>query len=380
MVKNYHTIILGGGPSGISAAILLQKAGLPVCVIDRATFPRDKTCAGLVTLKTYNRIRHLMDEKDESQLASLFCDQTRKASVYDRNRRLCASETEIGYRLVRRRSFDFQLVEYYKQLGGTMLEGKRKYDIDFNSRIITLKDDCEPQLHYNYLIAADGAKSSVRRMFHLDIAHMGLSLETHIPKTECTFPTDEVRIAFGVVDGGYAWIFPSGNDVCIGIINTFDTKFDYRQSLLDYMTSLGLDASRYEIRGAYIPYGGVTDTRSLPRNVLMVGDAGGFVDPLVGEGLYLALTSGTFAAECIIEGHPEKFLQRMKPHIRSIRQGRILRERFYSPRVLDYFYRHIPGREKFLRFFCDHHISTDLYPTTYLGLVRLLWGYKRINK
>lgn len=378
MTQNYHTVILGGGPSGISAAILLQKAGRATCVIDRAVFPRDKTCAGLVTLKTYNRIRHLMAGRSEAELEPLFCDWTDKVSVYDRDRRLCATRAGIGYRLVRRRHFDNELVRYYRELGGALLEGQRAYDIDFERRTVTLHGNDSSLLSYEYLIAADGAKSAVRRQLGLGLKQMGFSLETHIPKKDCTFPVDEVRITFGVIDGGYAWIFPSGDDMCIGVINTYEPGCtDYRGILSAYLASLGLDASRYEMRGAYIPYGDVTDTRSLPRNVLMVGDAGGFVDPLVGEGLYLALTSGTFAAECIIAGRPEAFRPRMRPHVRSIRQGRALRNRFYKPRVLDYFYRHIQGREKFFRFFCDHHISTDLYPTTWLGLIRLLWGYKR---
>ncbi len=377
MERHIQTLILGGGPSGISAAILLQKAGLKNLVIDRAVFPRNKACAGLVTLKTYNRLRHLMEEKSEAETASLFCDSTDKVSVYKGNSRLCATEAGTGYRLVRRRQFDAQMVQYYKQLGGTMLEGQNNYTVDIEHRTVILNDADNTRLHYEYLIGADGAKSTLRRQLGLPISQMGLSLETHVPKTECPFPTDEVRIAFGVIEGGYAWIFPSGKDVCIGIINTYRAGYNYRQTLSDYLTALGLDASRYELRGAYIPYGDVTATKGMPRNVLLVGDAGGYVDPLVGEGLYLALTSGTFAAQSLIAGRPEDFEKNMKPHVRSIRQGRVLRDKFYTPRVLDFFYRNIRGRERFLRFFCDHHISTDLYPTTYVGLIRLLWGYKR---
>ena len=51
MQTDFHTVIVGAGPSGTAAATLLAQAGKSVCVVDKATFPRDKCCGdGLTTL------------------------------------------------------------------------------------------------------------------------------------------------------------------------------------------------------------------------------------------------------------------------------------------------------------------------------------------
>jgi flavin-dependent dehydrogenase len=53
-MQNCEVLIVGGGPAGSSCAGRLVQAGLDVLVIDRKTFPRDKTCAGWVTPQVFD--------------------------------------------------------------------------------------------------------------------------------------------------------------------------------------------------------------------------------------------------------------------------------------------------------------------------------------
>jgi len=48
-VNSYDAVVVGGGPAGSTCAWKLRQAGLNVCVLDRAVFPRDKVCAGWIT-------------------------------------------------------------------------------------------------------------------------------------------------------------------------------------------------------------------------------------------------------------------------------------------------------------------------------------------
>jgi flavin-dependent dehydrogenase len=48
-METCDVLIAGGGPAGSTCAWRLQQAGLDVVVMDRATFPRDKVCAGWIT-------------------------------------------------------------------------------------------------------------------------------------------------------------------------------------------------------------------------------------------------------------------------------------------------------------------------------------------
>ena len=89
--RHFHTIIIGAGPAGMGAAIPLVKSGADVCVIDKAVFPRDKTCAGLVTAKTYRLIRSLLgaDLPDD-----LFCFTTDSVRLFDRTSLLTQATLE----------------------------------------------------------------------------------------------------------------------------------------------------------------------------------------------------------------------------------------------------------------------------------------------
>lgn len=49
---NYDAVIIGAGPAGSHLGFLLARAGVKVAIVDRAVFPRDKLCGGLLTQKT----------------------------------------------------------------------------------------------------------------------------------------------------------------------------------------------------------------------------------------------------------------------------------------------------------------------------------------
>ena len=67
--KSYDVVIVGAGPAGATAGMVLAKKGMNVLVLERETFPRDKLCAGLITLKTQELISDLVGQ-DLSKLQS----------------------------------------------------------------------------------------------------------------------------------------------------------------------------------------------------------------------------------------------------------------------------------------------------------------------
>ena len=69
------TIVIGAGPAGVSCAIRLQKAGVSTWIVEKRSFPRDKTCGGLITEKTLLLLSDLLDASKE-ELAQLFCDES----------------------------------------------------------------------------------------------------------------------------------------------------------------------------------------------------------------------------------------------------------------------------------------------------------------
>ena len=121
----------------MACAITLQKKNAKVLVIDKAVFPRHKTCGGLITKKTHLLIQELFEQRPE-ELEFLFRDSVTSVSLYDRTGFLVTAEVSDPMRFADRMVFDNALVQKYKELSGMILEGEKDYSIDRTNRAILL--------------------------------------------------------------------------------------------------------------------------------------------------------------------------------------------------------------------------------------------------
>jgi flavin-dependent dehydrogenase len=165
-----------------------------------------------------------------------------------------------------------------------------------------------------YLVGADGAASRVARC-------LGLRRRRQVAGTlEAEVPLDgsgDLRekygnravFAMGAIPWGYAWIFPKGDHLSVGIMRIQSGRANLRTALQRAMDHLGIRLDGVKLHGHPLPcYQAPTwpwwrrqpQERLSTRRCLLVGDAAGLVDPLIGEGIRYAITSGRLAAEVII--------------------------------------------------------------------------------
>jgi flavin-dependent dehydrogenase len=103
---------------------------------------------------------------------------------------------------------------------------------------------------------------------------------------------------FSRVPGGYGWVFPKADHVNVGLYTQQAGIRLSRRDLADYVGERLDDAVMSRVSGYPLGLGGWRYRPGQGR-CLLVGDAAGMVDPLLGEGLYHAVVTGQRAAAAI---------------------------------------------------------------------------------
>ena len=369
MERYFETVIIGAGPAGAACGITLRRSNKQVCLIDRAVFPRNKTCAGLVTGKTYALIRKLYDGTPPDDL---FCCEASEVRLYQLKETLVKAPLQRAVRLVSRSHFDNALVDLYRSLGGEMIEGERRLDVNCEQKVITLSNG--DSVRCQTLIFADGALSMSRRFTGISQSDLAFGVEAYIPSQ--MMPTDSIDLYFGYLQGGYVWAFPHGDTVCVGAANRYQKEIDYRGILAEFLRDKGVDPDSVKYIGAFLPYGKTADQNKLPQNVLLIGDAAGLTDPILGEGLFMALASGIKAAQSV--GHPQmkkQYLNSISALTRIVREGRKTQSAFHSPMFQRIFQKRVKDNSRVVSFFFENMV--DFYRYSYHDMPKLYKDYKK---
>lgn len=370
MAEFFDNVIIGAGPAGSACAITLQKNGESCCVIDKAVFPRHKTCAGLVTSKTHRLIKTLFGE---AYSAELFCADASKIRFFNKGELLTTAAPKSKISLVNRRDFDNALTKRYRSLGGTLFDGEKIIRIDYKSNKIKLKSG--KTIGFKNLIFADGALSMAHKALNIKKEKLGFGIEAYVPSEE--FATDSVDLHFGYVADGYFWAFPHGDTVCVGFGNWYSKNTDYKKILDEFLREHGVDPEKQRYVGAFLPYGTVIPQKSLPKNVMLIGDAAGFTDPITGEGLYMSMKSGIAAAKAVNSADPKKtYLDSVKPLRRIVNDGKKAQKLFYTPAVHKRILERIKNSSgSFVGYYFDNMVEEYRYD--YRSLRKLLNDYKK---
>ncbi len=293
---NYDVVIIGAGPAGISAGHNIINNNISCCIIDKQVFPRNKLCAGGVTQKTYDLLKSLNLGNDFNGDNTVI---SKDVSIYLKNKYITDIKCDNTY-LVDRFEFDEYLVRAYENKGGKLLQNTRVKNIDTINNTITL--DNNQTIKFKYLIGADGAVGMTRSLVDKNKKANGFCLQVDVDKSNTTYDSDKMSMYYGVLPYGYGWIFPKKNHLSVGFIGNYDKDIDYKCEFEKFLDNIGIECDKSEVKGAFIPFGQyVNKPINKEKNLLLVGDAAGFVDPITGEGIYFAVLSGIKASETIVK-------------------------------------------------------------------------------
>lgn len=293
---NYDVVIIGAGPGGISAAHNLINNNMSCLLIDKQKFPRNKLCAGGITAKTFELIKDLKLQDKFSSENTVISYGAKLYLEYEYMAEINGKDLTF---LVDRFDFDEYLVKEYKKKGGAFIEEARVDNIDTKNNRITL--DKGEEIKFKYIIGADGAVGITSRLVDKKFKANGFCLQVEIDRDKFDYESNNMALYYGVIPQGYGWIFPKKDTLTIGFGTDYDKNINYHEEFEKFLKNLGISCDRSEFKGALLPFGRHMKTPvNKDKNLLLVGDAAGLVDPITGEGIYFAMLSGIKASDVII--------------------------------------------------------------------------------
>jgi len=291
----FDCIIVGAGPAGGSAAYHLAKQGYSVLVLEKANFPRHKSCGGGVS----PAIAQWFDF-DFSPVVQNHVSQVKYTfKMGDPAEVELQGVTPMW--MVQRGQFDNFLLE---QATGKGVEFKSGVEVTGAAlqgstwQVQTSNGTFEGK----YLIAADGADSTVAKFLGLSNTPTIAAASLQVPGTVSDRQKITAFFDFGSLKNGFMWCFPKADGYSLSAAYVRDAKGkpdELKKQLTKYAESFNLDASQGEYQEH--PLNLWQKDRPLHSDrALLVGEAAGMVDPLIGEGIRPAMFTGVKAAGAVI--------------------------------------------------------------------------------
>jgi geranylgeranyl reductase family protein len=378
-------IVVGAGPAGSTTAYYLAQAGLDVLVLEKSRFPREKVCGDGLTPRGVKALVAMgvnVSEQDG-------WIRNQGLRVIGAGKRLELPWPELssypGYGLVRPRTdLDEMLARRAQQAGARLLEGINVTGPVLDERSgriagVTAKtEDGEQTYRGRIIVAADGNSSRLSVAMGLrkrDDRPLGVAVRTYYQSPR--HDDDYLESWLDLWDGdrllpGYGWIFGMGDgtsNVGLGLLNTSAAfgHTDYHALLRKWLAGMPAEWGFTEenrtqpIRGAALPMG-FNRTPHYYNGLLLVGDAGGMVNPFNGEGIAYAMESGEILArtvtqalararraetERVLAGYPAALNQAYGSYYAL---GRVFVKAIGRPTLMRFATKHSMGRPALMRF------------------------------
>jgi flavin-dependent dehydrogenase len=313
-----EVLIAGGGPAGSACAWKLRQAGLDVIVMDKATFPRDKVCAGWITPQV---VEDLALDIDDYRAGRTFQPITGfRVGLIGRERALeTRYERPVSYG-IRRCEFDDYLL---KRSNARVLLGTPVSKIRRDGEHWIVNESVRASM----LVGAGGHFCPVARTLAGESDRAPI-----IAAQEVEFAMEASASAFAIAEEvpelyfcqdlkGYGWCFRKAGYLNIGF-GRLDSKGVPKQTaeFVDFLKTKGRISRNgsWRWKGHAYLLAGDTGRPPVADGVVLIGDAAGLAYPQSGEGIRPAIESGLLAASTIVAAQGRYARERLEEYERNL--------------------------------------------------------------
>jgi flavin-dependent dehydrogenase len=328
----YDVIIIGGGPTGSTAATFMAEKGLKVLLLEKEKFPREHVGESLIPL-TYSAIKRMGLLEELKKIATrkpgvVFVSADGKSHSLWCFKNIIKDESYLSFHVIRS-AFDKLLLDNSKKKGANVLEEHMVKDIildkpDGTVEVTAMTGEQEKKFHGKFLVDASGQGTVLGRKLGVKKSYKGLervAIFNHWTNVSYDESLKEGVIKIVYLGGekkGWCWVIPvSADHLSIGVVLsnehvrenkekfTKEGKTDWERELylqeLKESSLLGgiLKEAKTEHRTLIIGDYSYYCEKKYGDNYAMIGDAGAFLDPIFSSGIYVGMQSAELLAEAL---------------------------------------------------------------------------------
>ncbi|MDH6465493.1 geranylgeranyl reductase family protein [Micromonospora sp. A200] len=351
----WDLVVVGAGPAGLSTAHAAAGAGVRTLVLDRAVHPRYKTCGGGLIGTSLTAVAGRIEVPAHDRVDRVTFTRDGRRAFTRRHRTPLVA-------MVRRDEFDDRLRAAAVAAGAELREGVAVRGIDQDPDGVRVRLADGQTVHARTVVGADGSSGVSSR--HVGVrfrqVDLGLERELPVPAAEQRRWRGRLLLDWGAVPGSYAWVFPKGSSLTVGVIAARGEGERTREYLRRFVDRLGLSGVAAEHDSGHLTRCRAEGSPLRHGRVLVAGDAAGLLEPWSREGISYALRSGALAGAAVaagdLAGYERDVTEQLVP---SMRAGHRLLEVFERrPDVFHALLATPAGWGMFVRF-CQGRASFD---------------------
>ena len=341
----YDVAVIGGGLGGLALSIQLAKAGFAVVLFEKERYPFHRVCGEYISLESWNFLENLGYPLSDLELPVI-----KNLVVSAPNGNYIEHPLPLGGFGISRFKIDQEMAALAKANGVRLLEGRKVTGVKFShaASLITCQGE-----HYRAKVVcgAFGKRSNLDIAWKRSFAGQKpsklnnfIGVKYHI---QTSFPAE--TIALHNFSNGYCGISQIEDDkYCLCYLTTAGNLSKSNNSIIElernilqknpFLRRIFHDSKLLYQTPLTISQVSFEKKLQVENHVLMIGDAGGMITPLCGNGMSMALHASKIAAELVSEYLSEKISRIQMERQYAARWNQLFSKRLQTGRIIQRFF------------------------------------------